>query len=389
MKQFFLFLIVILLFAPTNMACASNENSFQLLAQSWETYKSFFIQSDGRVIDYKADNVTTSEGQSYALLRAVWSNDKITFDNVLNWTNRNLKVRGDELFGWKWGKKESEEWTMLDKSSATDADQDIATALILAYEKWNDEKYLTQAKKLLADIWSELVVEINGTNYVVAGEWAKNEENVKLNPSYLSPYAYKIFAKYDDKHDWKSLVESSYQVLDESSKLSVFYLPPNWAYINKATGKITVDKEINANESDYSYDAIRTQWRISLDYLLFNDKRALKYIEKSTNYLIKYWEINKVLPTNITSDGVIRELNGSYAIYGANLPAIALIKPQLAREIYHTKLAAEYVKGFWGDPKDYYAQNIIWFGVALWTNVDLKKDPLSERGLVNLIQTKE
>lgn len=377
------------LFAPTSLACNSNESCSQVLTESWETYKSFFIQSDGRVIDYRSNNSTTSEGQSYALLRAVWVNDRNTFDNVLSWTNRNLKVRGDDLFGWEWGKNKTDQWTLLDKSSAADADQDIAIALILAYEKWNDEKYLTQAKKLIANIWSELVIEIKGKNYVIAGEWAKNEENVKLNPSYLSPYAYRIFAQYDKKNNWKSLIDSSYEVLNESSNLSVFYLPPNWAFINKKTGTITIDKDVNPKESDYSYDAIRTQWRISLDYLLFNEKRALKYIQKSTNYLIKYWEINKVLPANITADGVIRELNGSYAIYGANLPAIALVNPQAAREIYHKKLASEYVKGFWGDPKDYYAQNIIWFGVALWSNVDLKKDPLSKRGLVNLIEIKE
>ncbi|MGD9580767.1 MAG: glycosyl hydrolase family 8 [Vampirovibrionia bacterium] len=388
MKQFILFIIVLVLLAPTSLACASNESCSELLTESWNTYKSFFIQSDGRVIDYRSNNSTTSEGQSYALLRAVWENDKETFDNVLSWSNRNLKVRGDELFGWEWGKKDSGEWILLDKSSATDADQDIAIALILAYDKWNDEKYLDQAKKLINNIWKELIIEIKGNYYVTAGEWAKQEDNVKLNPSYLSPYAYRMFAKYDKNNDWLKLVDSSYEVLNQTSELTVFYLPPNWAYINKNTGKLSIDKEVNAKDSDYSYDAIRTQWRISLDYLLYGDKRALKYIEKSTNYLIKYWEINKVLPASITADGVIRELNGSNAIYGANLPAIALVNPQIAREIYHKKLASEYVKGFWGDPKDYYAQNIIWFGVALWTNIDNKDNPLSKRGLVNLINEK-
>src|ERR1700674_5745842 len=49
-----------------------------LLAAAWSGYKDCFIQPDGRVIDFQRDQVTTSEGQSYAMLRAVWMNDRTT-----------------------------------------------------------------------------------------------------------------------------------------------------------------------------------------------------------------------------------------------------------------------------------------------------------------------
>lgn len=385
MKHFLLLLMVLTLFLPANKACSSELSSYDQLIQSWETYKSFFIQDDGRVIDFYANNITTSEGQSYALLRSVWLNDKKTFDNVLNWANANLKVRGDSLYGWKWGENDKGEWTILDRSVATDAEQDIALALILAHEKWNDKKYLDQAKQILKDLWEKTVVEINEQNYITAGDWATTDENIKINPSYFSPYAYRIFSKYDSEHNWESLVDSSYTALNAVSQLSVFYLPADWAYINKKTGKFSIDKEINPKESDYSYDAIRTQWRIALDYMLYNDQRALDYLKKSTEFLIKYWEINGNLPTAVTSDGIIRTPHDSYAVYGANLPAISIINNKVGQQIYHKKLAGEYVKGFWGNPKDYYSQNIIWFGIALWYNIDNKKESLSKRGLENLL----
>lgn len=382
-------LILLLLFCTLSLSCvkvySSELSSYDQLIQSWEVYKNFFIQGDGRVIDFYANNITTSEGQSYALLRSVWLNDKCTFDTVLTWSNSNLKVRGDNLFSWKWGENKSGQWTILEKASATDADQDIALALILASEKWKDTKYLDQAQNILKDLWTKEVIKIKDSYYLMPGDWAGADENVKMNPSYLAPYAYRIFAKYDKSHDWMKLVDSSYEIITVSSSLSVFYLPPDWTYINQKTGTITIDKEINPKESDFSYDAIRTLWRVSLDYLLYKDDRALDYLNKSTKYLIKYWEVNNSLPTSVTIDGIIRKPEESFAIYGAALPAIGITNDQVAQEIYHQKLASQYVKGFWANPKDYYAQNLIWFGMATWININNKNKPLSERGLANLL----
>jgi endoglucanase len=361
-----------LIFLSMRNGICSELSSNEQLKQSWKTYKSFFIQDDGRVIDFYGNNITTSEGQSYAMLRALWHNDKEIFDKALNWANNNLKIRGDNLFGWKWGQNNNGEWSIIDKASATDAEEDIALALILASKKWNNDCYKTQARAILKDMWDKEVINIKGKNYLTAGDWAVHDVNVKLNPSYFAPYAYRIFATIDKDHDWNSLVDSSYEVIKEASSFSVFYLPPDWCYINKNTGEITIDKTINKKESDYSYDAIRTHWRIALDYILNKDPRAYDYLKKSTKFFIDYWEINGSLPTSVTVDGVIRKGEESYAIYGAVLPAIAIINPQVAKKIYHQKLAADYIKGFWGNPKDYYGQNLVWFGIALWQNVDSK-----------------
>lgn len=387
MKKFLsiaLLSILVLVTALAGSKCQSCElSSLEQLKQSWNIYKDYFIQSDGRVIDFYAEGISTSEGQSYSLLRAVWLNDKETFDTVLKWTNNNIKKRGDNLFAWKWGKTQNINWEIIDKSSATDADQDIALALLMAYEKWDQQDYLNQATGILEDIWTKEIININGNNYLTAGDWAAKEEEVKLNPSYFAPYAYRIFAKYDTKHDWNSLVESSYSILAELSSRSALYLPPDWAYINKKTGNLSLKNE---SESDFSYDAIRTLWRISLDYALNKDPRAIDYLKKSTRFLIKYWQINQSLPASITIDGVIRKPEESYAIYGSSLPAIALIDENTAQQIYQKKIACEFIKGFWHNPRDYYAQNIIWFGLSTWININNKNEPLDKRGLVNLLE---
>ncbi len=76
------------------------------LYNSWQSYKSTQIISYGQVIDTFNNGRTTSEGQSYALLRAVWQGDKDTFTGVWNWTKDHMQYRTqDKLFSWLWEKK--------------------------------------------------------------------------------------------------------------------------------------------------------------------------------------------------------------------------------------------------------------------------------------------
>src|SRR5574344_625016 len=78
------------------------------LKTSYDLYKKTFLSSDGRVIDYDRNDITTTEGQSYMLLRSYFMNDRKTFDLVLTWTNNNLRL-SDGLYAWLWGKNQNGE----------------------------------------------------------------------------------------------------------------------------------------------------------------------------------------------------------------------------------------------------------------------------------------
>ncbi|MBN0517222.1 hypothetical protein JTM39_37265, partial [Pseudomonas aeruginosa] len=61
---------------------------------------------------------------------ALAANDRAGFDKLLTWTQNNL-AEGDlkqHLPGWLWGKKDDEQWTLLDSNSASDSDLWIAWA---------------------------------------------------------------------------------------------------------------------------------------------------------------------------------------------------------------------------------------------------------------------
>ncbi|HZS45174.1 MAG TPA: glycosyl hydrolase family 8 [Blastocatellia bacterium] len=344
-----------------------------MLNDSWTAYKGRFIQGDGRVIDLKAEGVSTSEGQSYAMLRAVWVGDQQSFDRILEWSINNLinNARPDSLFAWKWGKRDNNSWGVLDSATASDADEDTAFALLLATDRWRDKKYEERAQTMLADLWNKETLESNGRRYLAAGDGEREGVLVRINPSYFSPLEYRFFAQRDESHNWQSLIDPGYDMVEKTSSVSPVKLPPNWAYLDPKSGVISVPDSLTSQLGDYSYDAIRVFWRVALDYRHTKDQRAYNYLSQHTEWLSRYWSIRKQWPAELTNDGVPRVDFETLEAYAAVLPAMEISKPGIAQQIYETKLQPNYHDGLWVRPNTddayrYYAQNIVWFGLAVY-----------------------
>lgn len=342
------------------------ENS-ALLSESWNAYKKKFIQSDGRVIDWFEKQISTSEGQSYALLRAVWIGDRNVFDTVLAWILNNLQKTDTRLFAWKWGKKADGSWGILENESATDGDEDIALALIFAYNKWGSVRYRELAANIVKDIWTYETIELKGARYVTAGDWVKSGNDIiHINPSYLAPYAYRMFASIDASHNWLELVDTSYNIINRCSEPSKAYLPPDWCMLNR-NGRIILPNNSD-KKGDTSYDAFRTYWRLAFDYAWFGEERAMNYIKKG-DFLINYWNIKQRLTDAYTRDGISRSDNEALSVYGILLPFFTMIEPASAEVIYNRKISPSYKNGFWGNPDEYYTQNWAWLGIALYSEI--------------------
>ncbi|MDB5082679.1 MAG: glycosyl hydrolase [Chloroflexi bacterium] len=352
------------------------------LAATWASYKQRFIEPSGRVIDPTADNITTSEGQSYALLRAVWMNDRATFDKVLEWTQTNLQPDGsNKLFAYKWGRAADNSWKVLDASSASDADCDIALALVFASRRWNDLKYWKLALEVLTAVWDREVVEILGVPYLTAGDWAASKATVSLNPSYLAPYTMRIFAAIDPYHNWPGVVDSSYRVIQGCSETALagtqaVKLPANWCGINRTTGQLTVAQDYPRLDTNYGYDAFRTMWRVALDYRWFGDSRALDYLNWSDTLRLK-WKQDGKLAAIYDYSGKPVQAQEDLAVYGGNLANFLFTEPSLASDMVNSKLLAAFNKAGaadsgnlagWGDPENYYSQNWVWFGLAFYAD---------------------
>jgi endo-1,4-beta-D-glucanase Y len=350
----------------------------KILDRSWESYKQVFIKNMTHSTDPNQSNITTSEGQSYILLRSVWMNDKDEFNKTWNWTKENL-INNNGVFSWKWGLDSSSHETVLDSGSATDADTDIALSLLFAYKRWGDKTYLDSAKDLLGSIWNTEVKQFQGKYYILPGNWAKDNDALIINPSYLSPYAYRIFSEADVSHPWGLLVDSSYDVLKGCINSSLFKgdkpvgLPPNWCEIGK-NGKFSVAKESGLQSTDYSYDAIRTMWRLALDYKWFSEPRAKEILDQSSAFLVTKWNEDGKIIVGYTHDGKSWEKYESVLGYALSLANFTVTSPELADTIYKTKVLNKFYEDFdlnshyWEDPKNYYTQNWAWFGTALYAN---------------------
>lgn len=357
-----------------------------LLASLWQTYKQRYIQQDGRVKDPQRTDASTSEGQSYALLRAYWQSDRATFEAVLNWTLNNLQLpRGDKLFAYLWGKNPDNSWKVIDRAAATDADQDIAFALVMASRKWNEPRYLGLAQQILADLWSKAVVTIKERPYLTAGDWSPVLVRPVLNPSYFSPYEYRVFAEIDsDKsHNWTELINTSYEVIRgcTANKLdaSAGKLPPNWCVIDKQTGELgSALSQDKGFDSNYGYDAFRTIWRLALDYRWYGDERVQSYFQ-SLSVLSDEWKQKQKLAVIYDHAGQPRDSGEDSGIYaGSGVAFFSVINPALADQIVAQKLLPQLRNTGKDDPdpahedatkaRTYYAQNWTWFGLALYAD---------------------
>jgi endoglucanase len=75
---------------------------FSHAGQAWEQYKARFFMPDGRIVDTGNGNVSHTEGQGFAMLMAVASDDKATFDKLWQWTDSTLKNKDNGLFYWRY-----------------------------------------------------------------------------------------------------------------------------------------------------------------------------------------------------------------------------------------------------------------------------------------------
>lgn len=359
-----------LVFSPTQM--------MQVL---WADYKETYLEAGTlRAIDRSRDNVTTSEGQSYTMLRAVWMGDKETFDTSWQWTKDNLMHEDTFLFAWLFGKLPDGAYGILESgggnTSASDADTDIALALIFAYARWQNPQYIGEARSIISDIWEHEVLIIEGIPYMTANNIEKTSNNGRalINPSYLSPGAYRIFAQVDSKHPWNELAESSYDLIEQSMTAPLDTgisagLPPDWIQIDKQTAQVS-PPPTGTLKTHFSYDAMRVPWRLALDYKWFQSERAKEVLERM-EFLEDEWRQKGKLLATYTHSGEGLQNYESPAMYGGTIGYFSVTSPPVAEDIYEDKLALLFDQqtNSWRQELSYYDSNWAWFGVGLYSNL--------------------
>ncbi len=334
-----------------------------LLVRTWDDYKSRFIEG-GRTIDPRAGRQTTAEGQAQALLRSVYMNDRRTFDTVWSWTKANLQSGPDGLLAWSWRARPDGTAGILDPRGATDSDQDTALALLFAARRWNAPDYQAQARTMLAGIWERETAIVGSRRVVVAGPWATMGARPIVNPSYFSPHAYRIFAAADPTHPWNDLVDSSYDVLAQVARTpelgGAAGLVPNWITLDPVTGAPGAATALGPRADESSYDAGRLPFRLTLDWLWFQDNRARQALGA---FDLPRRELARTAAGSGLWLGAAYRLDGtpatgdeSLALYAGTLGGLLFSDRDLAFRVYGEKILGAYRadagSAHWGDAAD-------------------------------------
>jgi hypothetical protein len=339
---------------------------------------------------------TTSEGQASALLRAVYMDDRTTFDRLWMWTKANLQIPEDGLLASRWN-TEQDGTVTLEWQTDTGADQQVALALLFARQRWDDSAYEQEALPLLRGIWDRETVILGGRRVVVAGDWARGDVPggvlyPVISPSYFAPYAYRIFAVADPARPWMELVDSSYDVLAELQANprtgGHAGAVPDWATLDHYRRAIGPTTPPGLSVGHYSTDAAKVpswfsldrlwaakvSWWLTLDWLWFEEGRAHAAIEALSlpreelerhGRLFSAYYLNGIPVMDDTGDP--DEAIWMYAVNLGNL--LVAGDSNLAHRVYGRSIAGQYTAGaegaYWGQPSNPQDQTWGWFATAL------------------------
>lgn len=216
-----------------------------------------YVDDDGRVVRRDQGDDTVSEGQAYAMLVAAAIGDRDRFDRVWRWTREHL-ARPDGLFAWHWDKGR-----VVDDGAATDADIDVARALLIAARRFGEPSFLRAGAELSTAVLERETVVAGDTRVVTAGPWATERTPYVVNPSYFAPAAFTRFAAVTGERRWLQARDDSLRVLRRLRHPRTG-LVPDWARV-RADGR-----PVRASGLGYEdrtprsgYDAVRINLRTS------------------------------------------------------------------------------------------------------------------------------
>jgi endo-1,4-beta-D-glucanase Y len=232
-----------------------------VVATAYVNWKAKFFDGT-KVIRPENGNDTVSEGIGYGMLIGVFMNDQPMFDTL--WAYGKSKNDGKGLMTWCIPNATG---SCSGSGSATDGDEDMAYALLMASKQWSGGTYSADAMTLIKAI---LAHDVSG-NILEGGDGFNNAS--ELDPSYFAPSYYRAFAAFDtaDASAWMGVLNESYSIL--AAATGADGLVPNW--VNPSGAGIT---SVDATNGPYfGYDACRIPFRIGIDYCINGESRAQTY----------------------------------------------------------------------------------------------------------------
>jgi endo-1,4-beta-D-glucanase Y len=209
-----------------------------------------------------------SEGRGYGMILSAMMEDKITMDALIT---SDLAVQNPNGLS-PWDINEHD--VIKDKTAATDGDEDMAFGAILAHKQWGDERYKTYAINKINAIMKHTVEP--DTMILKPGDtWGGSKANPPvINPSYLRPFYYKLFAEYTKDPRWNAALDTNLAVIQEKIANPTTGLVPDWATVDgQSAGQ-------DGKKHYFAWDAVRYPMFLAQYVLVTQDERALDQLMK-------------------------------------------------------------------------------------------------------------
>jgi endo-1,4-beta-D-glucanase Y len=229
-------------------------------------------------------NSTVSEGIAYGMIIAVAMDDQALFDAFWRYALEFMNANG--LMDWYIAPDGSK---ALGVGGATDSDEDMAWALVMAHRQWGGsgalgESYLSHAKRQIDRVYEFEVDHGKWPDMLLPGDdW--RGQNV-FNPSYFAPHQYRVFGEVSGNVEgWQRVIDRGYEIveasLNERNGNRENGLVPAWC---DASG--TPVEAFPGAMKNYQYDSARLPFRIGQDYAYHRDPRARAYLEKVSRFFV-------------------------------------------------------------------------------------------------------
>ena len=253
------------------------------------SYDGYLIEMQGT--GGTGEEKTTSEAHGYGMiifaLMAGYDDDaKEYFDGMFNVFNKNRSTINNNLMSWIISRDEDK---AKNSNSATDGDLDIAYSLLLADKQWGsdgDINYIFEAQQMITEgIKKSLIDDLNR---VRLGDWANIDGyHYTTRPSdwMLSHFQAFSFATLDDF--WTTLINDTEKNI---TYLQDKYSPKTGLMPDFVVGSVPKPASPNFLEDEhdghYNWNACRTPWRFSLDYIHNYNTQAKEYVCKMLDWII-------------------------------------------------------------------------------------------------------
>ncbi|WP_342478280.1 glycosyl hydrolase family 8 [Paenibacillus sp. FSL H7-0350] len=261
----------------------------------WDAWKGTYLKPAGTgkyYVKYNSNGETVSEAQGYGMLFTVLmagydGNAQTYYNGLYNYYTEHPSSINPYLMSWK---QNSSFQNVEGQNSATDGDLDIAYSLLLAHKQWGSSgtvNYLQAATNIINAIMNN---DINQSQWTIRlGDWANSGSyNTATRPSDFMVNHFKAFQAATGDARWQNVTNKTYTLINSlySGYSSTTGLLPDFVvYSNNTYQPAAANFLESQRDGDYNYNSCRVSWRITTDYLLTGDNRALSQLTQLNTWI--------------------------------------------------------------------------------------------------------